>query len=289
MDKLKHKSKWLLVIGLIMLWAFFAGGMYAEAAADEYKPLFGENYKLGESVKCGKYYFKYSTKDYKVYVAKSKKGPYKKTSISYQSYTNGKQIYYVSENRLCKYVCSSGKETKLKKLPDNKYWKLSLVYGGKVFLTGENFDEWSLQTYVYKISSKKLSKAANVSIITNSGKYVLTQDEYRSDVSPYQTSLYRITANGMKKVKTLSKRCFGCRFVGDKLYYTDYGGDYMEKVTLYKCNRDGSGKKKLAFFETDSEYGAIYVTEITSKYCVIMKDDATYRYTYKTKKLKKIS
>lgn len=271
-----------------MLWACFAGCMYAQAAADEYKPLFGGDYEFGESVKCGKYYFMCSPQNYKVYMAKSKNGTYKETPVSFSSYTNGKQIYYVSDNRLCKFVCSSGKETKLKNLSDKKYWSISLVYGGKIFLSANNFDEWSVQTYVYKISAKKLSKAADVNIMIHSGKYVLTQDEFRSDVSPYQTSLYRLTANGMKKVKTLAKRCFGCRFLGDKVYYTDYAGEYMDKVTIYRCNKDGSGKKKLGYFETDTEYGMIQVKEFSSKYCVIVMDDITYRYTYKTKKLKKI-
>lgn len=288
MNNFKTNFKRMSLICILMLCAFFVIGTHTEAASDEYKPLFGENYEFGDSVKCGKYYFKVSPQDYKVYVAKSKNGTYKQTSIAYNSYTNGKQIYYVSENRLCKYVISSGKETGIKKLSNKKDWSISLVYGGKIYLSADNFDEWSVQTYVYKISSKKLSKAADVNIRVRSGKYVLTQDEYRSDVSPYPVSLYRLTANGMKKVKTLSKRCFGCRFLGDKVYYTDYAGEYMEKVTIYRCNKDGSGKKKLGSFQSDSEYGMVQVTEFNSKYCVIVKDEVTYQYTYKTKKLKKI-
>ena len=62
----------------------------------------------------------------------------------------------------------------------------------------------------------------------------------------------------------------------------------MEKVILYRCNPDGSGRKKLGTFTRSGQSGEVMVSKITSKYCYVYKDQRAYKYTYKTKKLKKV-
>lgn len=286
----KNFFRMLVIVCLVMFAGIFAGRSVVQAAS-EYEKLFVGDTKPDEGVKHGKYYFKYSDKDYKIYMSTKKKSGYKETPIQYVAYVNEKQAYYVREGKLYKYVFSTRKEVKLKSLPQKNYayWNVSLVYGGKVFLTRSCFDEWSISTYAYYTDTKKFTRIKkNCEIIGHYGKYVVSQNEFRSDVSPYPVTLWKLTTSGLKKIKKLTSRGFGCVFIEGKLYYTSYADDLMRKVTLYKCNVDGTQKKKIVTFESDDEYDTIMIQEITSSYCTIWKTDGTYKYIYKTKEMKKI-
>lgn len=251
-----------------------------------------------KAVKNGKYFIKIDESSRKTLIATRKSGPYKETPMNfYGAFANGKQAYYVRENVLYKYVFSGGKESKVKKLPvsGDQGYHISAVYGSQIFLTKSSFDQWKYWTYSYNTKSKKLKKAASdCAISSQNGKYVVAQNEYRSDVSPYRVTVYKITSSGLKKVKKLGENCHAEIYVNGKLYYTEYpdkyiqSGNYMKKVILYRCNPDGSGRKKLGTFTTSSQYGEVMVTKVTAKYCHVYKGGQTYKYTYKTKKLKKI-
>ena len=249
-------------------------------------------------VKNGKYYLKIDEGSQKTLIAAKKAGPYKETPIDfYGAFANGKQAYYVRENVLYRYTFSSGKEKKVKKLSasgDQKY-HVSAVYGSQVFLTKTSFDQWKYWTYSYNTKSGKLKMAVrNCAISSQNGKYVVAQNEYRSDVSPYRVTVYKITSSGLKKVKKLGENCHAEIYVKGKLYYAEYPDKYvrpdayMEKVILYRCNPDGSGRKKLGTFTRSGQSGEVMVSKITSKYCYVYKDQRAYKYTYKTKKLKKV-
>lgn len=265
--------------------------VYAASSSD-YQQLFSGASDYGRiPEKHGKYYFKYLNG--KVYMSKKKSSGYKATPLEYNSYTNGKQAYYISKSTLCKYTFSNKKAIKLKKMPVKKdyYFYLSEVYGNQIFITKGSFDEWTYWTYRYNTKTKNLKNIKkNCTIVNRQGKYVVAENSYRSDVSPTPVTLYKITSSGLKKIKKLTERGFNSVFVDGKLYYTEYTDVYMTKVTLYRCNSNGKGKKALGTFASSSEYGQVLIQEITSKKCTVyIIDEGLYEYTYSTKKLKKIN
>lgn len=275
----------IVVVGLTM------GKPVYAASSSDYQQLFSgtsDYEKIPE--KHGEYYFKYLNG--KVYMSKKKSSDYKETPLEYTSYLNGKQAYYISDNVLYRYTFSNMKATKLKKMPVKKdyYFYLSGVYGNQIFITKSSFDEWTYWTYRYNTKTKELKNIKkNCNIVNRQGKYVVAENSYRSDVSPTPVTLYKITSSGLKKIKKLTERGFNSVFVDGKLYYTEYTDVYMKKVTLYRCNSNGKGKKALGTFTSSSEYGQVLIQEITSKKCTVyIMDEGLYEYTYSTKKLKKI-
>lgn len=278
---------WGICAAMALVICVKTGTVRTEAAA-AYVKLWSD-YDV-QAVKNGKYYLKIDESTRTTLIATKKSGPYKETPMDfYGAFANGKQAYYVRENILYKYVFSSGKESKVKKLPASGY-QVSAVYGSQIFLTRGSFEQWKYWTYSYNTKSKKLKKAVSgCAISSQNGKYVVAQNEYRTDVSPYRATVYKITSSGLKKVRKLGENCHAETYVKGKLYYAEYPGNYMDKVILYRCNPDGSGRKKLGTFTTSAKYGEVMVSKFTAKYCYIYKESQTYKYTYKTKKLKKVS
>lgn len=290
-SQVKKVVQMAAVVCLVMLAGLLTGQTKVQAAS-EYTELFDGDYEAETTVKSGKYYFKCSGDDWTVYISDKKNSGYKATPIAYNAFSNGKQAYYVEDNTLYKYVFSTKKETKLKSLPlkDDSYWSLNTIYGSKLYLTKSSIEAWTLMTYTYNVNSGKLKKLKNnCSIIDRYGKYVITQGELRTDVSPFKVTLWKITSSGLKKIKVLTKNGQFAQFVDGKLYYTKYSDDTMGKVSLYRCNAGGSNKKLMASFETESEYDIVLIQAVTSKYCIVWMSDSTYKYTFKTGKLKKIS
>lgn len=281
---------WELCVALALGVCLLFGTVRTEAAA-AYTKLWSD-YDI-QAVKNGKYYLKIDESSRKTLIADKKSGPYKETPIDfYGAFANGKQAYYVRQNVLYKYEFSGGKETNVKKLSasGDEGYHISAVYGPQIFLTKASFEQWKYWTYSYNTKSKKLKKvASDCGLSSQSGKYVVGQNEYRSDVSPYRVTVYKITSSGLKKVKKLGENCRAEIYVNGKLYYTEYSDNYMKKAILYRSNPDGSGRKKLGTFTTSGKYGEVMVGKITAKYCYVYKEGQTYKYTYKTKKLKKIS
>lgn len=295
------KKLWKNMLTFVFaLCAVFVLGTFSASntvqAASEYEQLFGDGYEIGDVVQSGKYYFYCSSANYKVYMSTKRNSGYKLTKMPYNTFSNGKQAYYIRDNALYKFTFSSKKETRIKKLTTKDYpsWDIGTIYGGKIYITRGSFDEWNYSTYAYNISKKTFKKIKkDCKIICRSGKYVIAQNEYRSDVSPYKTTLYKITADGLKKIKVLTKSGFGANLIGKKWYYVSYPdmneyGYSMKRAVLYKCNVDGTGKKKVAELTTDSEYDQIIIQEVTSEYCTYYSNDGIYKYTYATKKKEKV-
>lgn len=124
--------------------------------------------------------------------------------------------------------------------------------------------------------------------MATNGKYVLGVSELHTDVSPYPTTLYKISGAKLVKVKKISNHAHAFQTVGKKFYYTDYTGDSMRTARLYRMNANGTGKKLLGTFRSSDKYGTVYVTNITSSSCRVYIDGKNYKYTYKTEKLRKI-
>ena len=213
----------------------------------------------------------------------------------YGTLSNGSTGYYIKDNALYKYTYKNKKVKKLKNLNKKLYLYLSAAYGKNIYMTSENFDKWSLKTYYYNTKTKKVKYAkAKVSITSNSGQYAITQDEFRSDVSPFKTSLYKLTNSGMKKIKTLTKHGMSAHFINNKIYYADYpldgkdDGAGMSQLDIYVCDKNGDNPKLLGTVKDETEYGTVYVLKMKAGYCEVMMTDGNYRFTYDTQQLKKI-
>lgn len=303
MKKQRNTSLYHLIVTLCLILAasflFHTKTLQTEAAT-EYKELWSSGF-TNTIEKSGKYYFKcvYANGYSYVYISTNKNSGYKITPLpSYSTFSNGKQAYYIKNNTLYRYVFSTQKEVLLKKpsVSGDQYYMVSTVYGSQVFLTKSSFDQWKFWTYSYNTKTGKLKLVkTNCKINARYGKYAVAQGAFRTDIAPYPLTIYKITASGLSKVKKISSYGRDEIFIKNKLYYAIYTKS-MKKVTLYRSKPNGSGAKKIATFSVSSQYGTVTVTKITSKYCEIFKHQyksgkytqATYRYTYATKKLKKI-
>lgn len=211
----------------------------------------------------------------------------------YDSWTNGSMILNISyDGALQQINCKTGITKKLKQLPgyqqagEGDSWNISAIYGKRVYLTRGSFNKWKQWTYLYKLNSGSFKKVkANCAIRTSGGKYMVGEKQYHTDVSAVQQDLYKSTKSGLKKIKRLAKWGLNTQIVGKKIYYISYTDKYMTKGTLYRCNLDGSRRKKLGSFKITQQYGQLIAREFTSQYCTIYKDGQSYRYTYKTKSL----
>lgn len=264
--------------------------------------LFNENYyKADEDVKVkyGKYYF--WQKDSGIYISKKNKN-FKKTPF-WNALINNKQAFYIRDDALYKYKLSTKKETKIKNIPFKTYpyeepytrddWHVSALYKNKIYMTADFFGNYN--TYSYDIKTHKIKKVKSNFQITHRYKnYFLgtgNLDTYSFD--PFSIFIYKIKNNKFVKVKKLTSRGIEHRIIGNKIYYVKYDAEYpCKKAALYKCNING--KKKTKIFEAKSNSNAsgdnryVSIEHVTSKNCIVQKNGKIYKYTYKTKKYKKI-
>jgi hypothetical protein len=288
------KQNWGIKV-IVLLAAIFAvvsfGSVEAKAAA-QYKRVAVYN---DTTVKHGQYYFTRDNEKGTVSISKEKDGEYTETPISSTFlYSDGKQCYYMDNNYVIyNYKYKTGKNKKLKKMKEDgdAVYTIGGVYKNYIYVNKSSFDRWRLWTYTYNIKTGEYRKiATDCSVSDISGGYVVGCNEYRSDVSPYKITLYKIKSDGsFKKVKVISKYGYQGDFVNGKLYYLIYPQNSLKETTLYRANEDGSSAKKIVTFKSNNKYGEVMVYDITAKNCYVYKDGTTYLYTYKTKKLKKVS
>lgn len=292
MEKLRKGLRvTVLVLCLVSVGAMLAGGWPARAeAAAEYEQVW--NYESNQKVrKSGKYYFRCDAKTLNIQISDRKNGGYRNTPLGYGSFGNGLQAYYVDQNALYCYIYATGESIRLRKLAvsGGEGFHISAVYGNQVFLTKGSFEQWKYWTYSYNIKTGRVKRVmSNCCITARLGKFVVAQNAYRTDVGPYPVTLYKITAQGLSKVKKLASYGRSEVFVGKKLYYAAYDKESMKRAVLYQCNKNGTGRKKIAAFTNPSEYGEVLVGDITDKSCIVYQQGVQYRYTYATKKMKRI-
>ena len=93
-----------------------------------------------------------------------------------------------------------------------------------------------------------------------------------------------------KKVKTLGKFIFGTTVSGNKVYYASYPDSSQKKMTVYRCNLDGSNRKKLFDLEGKGDFCQVLISDVNSKTITAFvsgDEPGQYVYTIKTGKLKK--
>ena len=263
----------------------------------------------GTVIKAGGYYFKSAyAADGFIQMSEQKDSGYEYVSsgLSGSCWTDGTYIIGVSRladgnQAFSKYNIKAGKMKRLKKkLPNKKlgdeydYYDLAHVYGNYAYITRSSFRQWTFWTYVYNLKTGKFKKVKDkCGISFGKGKYMLGANEYQTDVSAHKKTLYKVGKGGsLKKVKVLGKYIGTCELIGKKIYYQSCTSTAMKKCTLYSIGVNGKGKKKLGSFKAYGQYGQVNCYNFTSKYCYvsgIKKDYGTYKYVYKTKKLKKVS
>ena len=287
----KHFMAVFAAAFIICLTLLFSG---RAMAATSYKAL-----EYGKTVHVGNYYLKimensimYSTRKNGTYTT-AKLGGYE-----YSAYSDGKYLVTVERTttgalRLVKVTLKSGKVRILKKLPLGKYqydapwWHISGIYGSNVFLTRGSFEQWNYKTYVYNLSTGKYTKAKNnCSISFIKGKYAVAATTYQTDVSAHPRIIYKISSDGsLKKVKKLGNYIGTTVMAGKKLYFTKYTDTNMSKLTICRCNIDGTQVEKLGTFKKTGEYGQVIAYNITSEGCSINNSGTNYTYNFETKKL----
>ncbi len=253
--------------------------------------------------KVGSLYFQ-RKKDTLYYGSSESKINTKAYDVTWNAYTNGELLYYIKESKghyyLKLYELDNGHYYRVANMPYAKrslgvtdYYRISAIYKGYVYLTRINEDDFCMDTYAYKIGDDEdaVEKiAANVDITSRSGKYVLANNDYVTDVSPYRITLYQIASSGkLKKIKLLSKTAHNARFVGKYAYYADYTTPYMTQCCIRRVKQNGSGKKTLATLSSKKGSDNIIVAyDIGATSCKVSREGAEYLYQYKSKKYTKI-
>lgn len=292
MERLRKGLRLIVLVLCLAPGAVLLAGEWSVKAetASEYEEVW--DYSGNQKVlKSGKYYFRCATATGRIQISDRKNEGYRNTPLGYGSFGNGLQAYYVDKNVLYRYIYATRESVRLRNLAvsGDEEFHISTVYGNQIFLTKSSFEQWKYWTYSYNIKTGKVKKVmSNCCITGRLGKFVGAQNAYRTDVGPYPVTIYKITAQGLSKVRKLTSYGRSEVFVGKKLYYAAYDKGSMKKAVLYRCNKDGTGRKKIAVFINPSEFGEVLIGNITDKGCIVYQAGVQYRYTYAAKKMKRI-
>lgn len=306
MKKRDKKGLLMIIVALLVIALFIGLDKEVYAKKNAFKSFTWQEVENGKIVKAGAYSFK-RVGSYTYFKKTKSADAFKLAPFSIiDCSTNGKIVYYVDNMVLKKYVLSSGKLSSLKKIPksskeaphepDKSY--VSYLRGNNIYITRSSWGEWTNRTFIYNIKTKKLTKSFAGTIILAKGKYVVLDMLFKSGVTPGSMLLCKISGSTLKKVKKLTSAGLGVDLVGNKLYYLEYtdkkkGDGYtyygMSAGTLYRCNLNGSKKKKLGSFKVSGNIGQLFVSDITSKNCIVTLNGDRYRYNYKTKKMTKLA
>lgn len=223
----------------------------------------------------------------------AKSTTYKELSSPYNTWTNGTYNISIKENKLCRQTKKSGKTVTLAKwsLKGDDSLKISTIYNNKAYVLKRSDSGASIPVlYSVDLKTKKKKKVANrCEPVLCKGKYIYANPATVTDVSCDIVDLYKITKTGIKKVKRIGKNVFGTEAKNNKIYYASYPDRSMKKMTMYSCKVNGTGKKKLFTLKGTGQYCQVLPCKITSKYITATNGSNLYKYTFKTKKLKKIS
>ncbi|MBE5922977.1 MAG: hypothetical protein E7271_00730 [Lachnospiraceae bacterium] len=207
--------------------------------------------------------------------------------------------YYIVNEKLY-HTDATGETEELVSVAGESYLtkSVSAVYAGNVYITGSG-DMYidgneTLKTYVYNIAERRIISTYNCALINVTDGYAVSQDKYDSGMNPYPVSIYKLTSNGMKKVKTLTKRSRYVKMIGKgknkRILYSYYPKKLsMSQMNIYSVKVNGKGKKKLATLkQKDPSYSGIILNYANTKYCKVF-NGGFYKYVYKDKKYIKLN
>ena len=178
------------------------------------------------------------------------------------------------------------------KLKDGEYLKIVNGYGNKIYIN--HINELSGKSILYSVNvnnKKKTKEVSKCSITTAKGKYMYGDRAKATDSGAYPLYIWKIAGNSVKKVKTIGKYTFGTTVVKNKVYYASYPSSSQKKMTVYRCNLDGSNRKKLFTLKGKGDFCQVLISEVNEKTItayVSGDNPGQYVYTIKTGKLKKI-
>lgn len=189
------------------------------------------------------------------------------------SWSNGTNKVYLNKETTRLYVknLKTGKVKLLQKLKVDKDSDMSYavanVYGNNIYLNRLQ-GAGDSQVYVCNMKTQKMKcLKKNFYIQSAAGSYMVASTYLPTDISPYPTWIYQITSKGLQKVKKLGTDTSGAQIVSGKVYYATYpdGGAHMNKMSVYRCDKNGKNKKLLFTHEIDDENGYIVPEEFTTK------------------------
>lgn len=262
-------------------------------------------------IKDGKYYIKLDTDpvwDERVWISADPSKGYKLTPITAFGFLgNGKQAYHLKSYEgnlyMCRYTYASGRNEVLVKLNrgTNKSWSIKAAYGNIVYLCNYDRAKKRSVTYSYNTRTKKLTKFKSNCAFRGprKGKYVISDPVENQEKDFDQYVLYKFSASGAKKVKTLSKYSSDIELAGDQFIFDEYNKK-NKKIIIYKCNLNGSNKKAIASLNAQNwkKMYELKVYKILPKSCIFQKEElmnymnkpAKYcEYNFAAKKMKAIS
>lgn len=277
------------------------------------------HYLITPSAKVGKYYLKMKFDDETIdgrplyYVAYSlkKNGGYKTIHIhTGEAYSDGKKVWMFNldyekagrkslyifdlEDQSEEFVTIYAKPTKKGISDDDYFWSMTDANGKYLYFTryynddSYNDDSYNLEDvelYSFNIETHKLTLAKrNYTLLHKSGKYACAvKKEFivnEWDHGPAQLCEFK-KSGSLKKIRNLGKDVLMPAIVGNKLYY---GLIDKKSITVCRCNLNGTGLKKIKKIKYTGSYANIDFSKNGFK---LYADGVTYRYNYKTKKMKK--
>ena len=172
----------------------------------------------------------------------------------------------------------------------NKNLKIATVYDNIAYVSLYS-DGGESALYSVNIKSKKKRKiVSHCFAFAAKGKYIYGKPYHVADTSDTPVWIWEIRNNSVKRVKRIGKHIFGTTIVKNNVYYASYPNHKQKKMTVYRCNPDGTHRKKLFTLKGKGKYGHVLISDVNKKTITAMVSGTTakrYVYTIKTGKLKK--
>ena len=291
---MKKKLQHVLIFGFLM--GILAAGLFAVRPVKAYAA-YSQIPEAGAAPKkIGNYYF--WTEEGHIRFSTKLDGSYRSPMYSCPdslAYTDGSNILFLAALEkgqwLVKYSISSHEGKGIRQMPGTKTvndtpYSLRAMVGNYVIINNTDYDNFTSEVYSYNISSKKWNlQLANGHVCHASGSTMIIEHGLRTDVSPFKASIYKFSSGKLKKVKSLGNYCLGGAVSGKYIYYALAPSAAAKSATVYRIKLNGTGRKSFGKISKP----VTYAHNFTSKSCVLSIKGTEYRYTYKTKKLKKIS
>lgn len=303
-EKFQENKKKYMLTSIMFLTLFFAISIFCPTsivqAKENYKNIFFK-VELKKVVKVNNYYFYYArskgdslyNSGFDVYYSDNLSGTYTRKPWGTNIWINGENVYYFYGRWLCSYNLSTNKETVLKtceELNDTSSYTIKNICDGKVFFEKYvcNWPYFKYKVYCYDMKTKKTTKVANDVIIESaSGKWIAATLDCPRDISAKRIYLYKIKGKKIKKVRCLTKTGFSYGFVNGKLYYSVYNNKSIKYTpTLYRCNKNGTHRKKLAKIKKKRVSQILINKIINNTQCIVNILDGSEQWLYNFKKHK---
>ncbi len=172
-----------------------------------------------------------------------------------------------------------------------QYLNIVTIYNNNVYVA-LYVDGGKSTLYSVNIKSKKKRKVVqNCYAFAAKGKYLYGNPYKVSDTGAYPVQVWKISGNSIKKGKKIGKYIFGTTVVKNKLYYASYPNSKQKKMTVYRCNLDGTHRKELFTIKGKGKYCQVLLSKVTKKTITATVSGTgkakQYEYNIKTRKLKR--